>query len=568
MSPTPHPAETVRFRLVDRSCAGDLGLLFDQLRASPGAEFFHPHPLDQAEADRICGLTGRDYYCLAYLGDNPVGYGMLRGWDAGYAEPSLGIALAPKHIGRGLGRALTAHLHSVAAERGAASIRLKVYVRNHAARALYQKLGYVLTPVSDAEELGRLVLRPTMRVGILTSGIVHWSGGLDFLCGLINSLLAAPSATEAELVVLLPTLPPKRWSKAHFKLIEGRIKRFFRSGAAATSPSLDNVRERLSAFGPRIRVHEIRSDADAHADACKELHLDVVFPSMRPAAYGPSCGVVGYLYDFQHRYLPGLFSKVERLRRDRRFHELVTGVPTVIVNARCVARDIGAFIPEATARVFTLPFTPAARPEWLPPVDGVNARYGLTGRYFIICNQFWAHKDHGTAFRAFARIAAEHPDVRLVCTGSHADYRSPDYFPGLQADLRQRGIVDRVAILGLIPKGDQIELLKNSVALVQPTLFEGGPGGGAVYDAVGLDVPVIVSDIPVNLEIDCGQVDFFPVGDDEALAERLRVALRRKHRRRDDQALLASAAEKTRQCGEVIWQALLAARPGGEIRQS
>lgn len=87
MSPTPHPAETVRFRLVDRSCAGDLGLLFDQLRASPGAEFFHPHPLDQAEADRICGLTGRDYYCLAYLGDNPVGYGMLRGWDAGYAEP-------------------------------------------------------------------------------------------------------------------------------------------------------------------------------------------------------------------------------------------------------------------------------------------------------------------------------------------------------------------------------------------------------------------------------------------------------------------------------------------------
>lgn len=568
MHPDPRLAETVRFRPADQSCTGDLGRLFDQLRVSTDAEFFHPHPLDQAEAERICGLTGRDYFCLAYLGDSPVGYGMLRGWDAGYAEPSLEIAIAPGHKGKGLGQALTTHLHSVAAERGAESIRLKVSVRNHAARALYQKLGYVLTPLSDAEELGRLILRPTMRIGILTSGLVHWSGGLDFLCSLINSLLAAPAAAEAELVVLLPTLPPKRWSKAHFKVMEGRIKRFFRGGAAATSPSLDNVRERLSAFGPRIRIHEIRSDADAHADACRELRLDVVLPSMRSAAYGPSCGVAGYLYDFQHRYLPGLFSKVERLRRDRRFRELVTGVPVVIVNARCVARDIASFIPEATARVFTLPFTPAARPEWLPAVADVNSRYGLTGRYFIICNQFWAHKDHGTAFRAFARIAAQHPDVRLVCTGSHADSRLPDYFPGLQADLHRRGIADRVAILGLIPKRDQIELLKNSVALIQPTLFEGGPGGGAAYDAIGLDVPVIASDIPVNLEIDCGQVDFFPAGDDEALSERLRMALRREHRRRDDQALLASATEKTRRCGEVIWEALLAARPGGEIRQS
>jgi len=560
MPTDPEPTAELRFRRVDRSCVAELARLFEELRASPGAEFFHPHPLDRAEAERICGLEGRDYYCLATLGAVPVGYGMLRGWDAGYAEPSLGIALSPGHVGRGLGKALTAHLRAVASERGATSIRLKVYRRNEPARSLYRKMGYVLVPHSADEELGRLVLRPTLRVGILTSGLVHWAGGLDFLCGLINSLLAAPAAAEAELVVLLPTLPPKRWSKAHLKLLEGRIKRFFRGKAAAKPPSLEAVRERLAAFGPRLRIHEIRGDADAHAEACRELRLDVAFPSMRPADFGPACGVVGYLYDFQHRHLPALFSAVERRRRDRHFRELVTRVPSVIVNARSVARDVRAFIPEATARVFTLPFTPATRPEWLPAVGDVASRYGLSGRYFIICNQFWAHKDHGTAFRAFARIAAEHPEVRLVCTGSTADSRSADYFPGLQEDLRRRGLTDRVAILGLIPKRDQIELLKNAVALVQPTLFEGGPGGGAAYDAIGLDVPVIASDIPVNLEIDCGQVGFFPAGDDAALAERLRTALQRSHRRRDDQDLLAFAAEKSRQCGEVIWQALLAAR--------
>ena len=558
--PVPQSTAKVRFHPLDLSSATDLGRLFDQIRVSPGAEFFHPHPLDQAEAKRICGLSGKDYYCMAYLDGSPVGYGMLRGWDAGYAEPSLGVALAPGFVGRGLGRALTTHLHTVAKERGAASIRLKVYTRNQAGRALYLKLGYTLTPHADGEELGRLMLMPSMRVGILTAGLVHWAGGLDFLCGLINSLLAAPSAENAELIVLLPTLPPKFWSKANFKELEGRIKRFFRRRAGAKPPELEAVRERLAAFGDRIRIYEIRSDTDAHADACRELKIDAVFPSMRPVDYGAKCGIVGYLYDFQHRHLPELFSPIERARRDRRFRDLVTNVPAVIVNARCVAKDIRTFIPEATAQVFTLPFAPAARPEWLPRLEGKAAHYGLSGPYFIVCNQFWEHKDHRTAFRAFARIAASHPTVKLVCTGSTADSRSPDYFPSLEADLRQQGIETRVAILGMIPKRDQIELLKGAVALIQPTLFEGGPGGGAAYDAVGLDVPVIASDIPVNLEIDCGQVVFFPAGDAVALAVLMDRALRREHRRRDDQALLATTVTKTRQCGEVIWQALRAAQ--------
>jgi glycosyltransferase involved in cell wall biosynthesis len=554
--PAPQSTKKVRFRQLDISDAADLGRLFEQIRVSPGAEFFHPHPLDQAEAKRICGLSGKDYYCLAYLDGTAVGYGILRGWDDGFSEPSLGVALAPDYLGRGLGRELTLHLHSVAMARGASSIRLKVYTRNLAGRALYLKLGYVLTSHADGEELGRLVLKPALRVGILTSGLVHWAGGLDFLCGLINSLLAAPSAEKAELIVLLPTLPPKFFSKASFKELEGQIKRLIRRRAGAKPPGLEAVRERLAAFGDRIRIHEIRSDADAHADACRELKIDAVFPSMRPADYGAACGIVGYLYDFQHRHLPELFSPIERVRRDRRFRDLVTNVPAVIVNARCVAKDIRSFIPEATAEIFTLPFAPAARPEWLPRLEGKATQYGLRGPYFIICNQFWEHKDHRTAFRAFARIASRHPTVNLVCTGSIADSRSPGYFPALEADLLKYGISARVAILGLIPKRDQIELLKGAVALIQPTLFEGGPGGGAAYDAIGLDVPVIASDIPVNLEIDCGQVVFFPAGDDSVLSVLMEDALLKERRRRDDHDLLMAAGEKTRQCGEVIWQAL------------
>jgi ribosomal-protein-alanine N-acetyltransferase len=78
---------------------------------------------------------------------------MLRGWDAGYAVPSLGMALHPSARGQGLGRTFMELLHDAARTRGARRVRLKVYPENEAARTLYERLGYVF---SDFEE-GQLV---------------------------------------------------------------------------------------------------------------------------------------------------------------------------------------------------------------------------------------------------------------------------------------------------------------------------------------------------------------------------------------------------------------------------
>ena len=49
---------------------------------------------------------------------------------------------------------------------------------------------------------------------------------------------------------------------------------------------------------------------------------------------------------------------------------------------------------------------------------------------------------------------------------------------------------------------DQIQMIKNSVALIQPSLFEGDPGGCSVYNANSLMVPSIMADIRVNNEVE------------------------------------------------------------------
>mgnify|MGYP001373869249 CR=1 FL=1 len=55
--------------------------------------------------------------------------------------------------------------------------------------------------------------------------------------------------------------------------------------------------------------------------------------------------------------------------------------------------------------------------------------------------------------------------------------------------------------MGLVNKKTQIALLKNARALIQPSLFEGGPGGGSCRDAISLDLEIFASDIEINREL-------------------------------------------------------------------
>lgn len=147
-----------------------LAALFAALQAGGDGRFFHPHPLTPRAARRVCrhrgttpGGTADEYHLAidARDGVTPgrvVGYGLLRGWAEGFAVPSLGIAVHPDRRGRGLARRFMAHLHEVAARRGADQVRLTVYRHNTPAVRLYESLGYEFRPHSPTELVGVLTL--------------------------------------------------------------------------------------------------------------------------------------------------------------------------------------------------------------------------------------------------------------------------------------------------------------------------------------------------------------------------------------------------------------------------
>jgi [ribosomal protein S18]-alanine N-acetyltransferase len=142
------------FRTLSHGDEVPLEHFFAEMKEGDGLSFFHPHPSDSLTLAGICQNPGKDYYCGAFAGSAIEGYGMLRGWNEGYSEPSLGLAVSPKCQGAGLGQLLLQHLHAESRQRGYNCIRLTAYEKNSRAVAFFAKNGYSFTPWKQGRLLG------------------------------------------------------------------------------------------------------------------------------------------------------------------------------------------------------------------------------------------------------------------------------------------------------------------------------------------------------------------------------------------------------------------------------
>jgi len=281
--------------------------------------------------------------------------------------------------------------------------------------------------------------------------------------------------------------------------------------------------ESLRDAGCPIAVIHYRNSRGGLADAMGRCDAHVLLPCPETLGSDFPRGWVGYIPDLQHKRMPHWFQEEESRHRDKKFTTLLDEASAVVVNSASVVSDIQEFYSGYKARIFALPYCPPVRQVEFPESLRleVRSRYTLPERYFLISNQFWVHKSHETAFRALRRVREAGYDVGLVCTGNTSDYRWPEHLSHLMEVIEENRMREHIRILGQVPKRDQLAIMSESLAVIQPSLFEGGPGGGAVYDAVSLNKPCIVSDIAVNREIDIGEVRFFAAGSQEDLAAKM-----------------------------------------------
>lgn len=103
---------------------------------------FNPFPLNRETAEKICQENHKDKFFMALMGDDVIGFSMLRGWDEGYEVPSFGMFVDYEKHGNGFGKTILKLTCEYAKKIGCSKVRLSVYQSNQSAYHVYKKFGF------------------------------------------------------------------------------------------------------------------------------------------------------------------------------------------------------------------------------------------------------------------------------------------------------------------------------------------------------------------------------------------------------------------------------------------
>ena len=233
---------------------------------------------------------------------------------------------------------------------------------------------------------------------------------------------------------------------------------------------------------------------------------------------------INWIPDFQHLHLPELFSSKERIQRDSIYLKTLQTSDQVIVSSHDAYKDAKQFAPQYINKVKILQFVSQPNRQVFnldkAYIKSLESKYGFKGKFFYLPNQFWKHKNHALVFEATKLLKDKGIDILILCSGHMHDYRNPEYIQTLQNYIKQNELQDNIKLLGLIDYTDVLYFMRFSIAVINPSLFEGW--SSTVEECKSIGKNMLLSNIPIHKEQNPPDCLYFDPYDAQELSDSLK----------------------------------------------
>jgi glycosyltransferase involved in cell wall biosynthesis len=344
-----------------------------------------------------------------------------------------------------------------------------------------------------------------IRVGFLVRPD-HWLGGKNYLRNLFSAIRVR---SDRVITPVIFTGMRSSSAAADFPGIE-----------VVRSPILDD--RRSAAWFVRKVVAKVSSQDRLLRRLLEQHNVSILSHSFHLGIQS-SIATIGWIPDFQHLHLPEFFSLHDRQLRDREFMEVCAHSDRIILSSECARADLQAFAPEHVHKAALLRFVASPMPlNHAVALQVLQREYSFEKSYFLLPNQFWAHKNHRVVISALQILRSQNRNVTVLSTGVTNDYRHPQFFSDLMKYAKECDVLDSFRVLGVVPFDHLVGLMRHSIAFINPSKFEGW--STSVEEAKSMGKQVVLSDIAVHREQAPDRGFFFPAEDPEALAEAMLAA--------------------------------------------
>ena len=343
------------------------------------------------------------------------------------------------------------------------------------------------------------------KIGLFFVGSYSWIGGLYYVLNIIKALKQLPDESKPHIVLFYVNNTPKELVNAiDYPFLEkinlNRANSFIRG----SNKILRLLFNRNFLFEYLIDRH----------------HLSAIYPliGFDPFLKKLKTKQIFWIYDFQHLSLPENFTADEINRRNNSFQLMANHGRDIVFSSHVEKRHFVNLYPASNAKLHVLQFVSLISDLTLTSEETLREKYALADKpYFLISNQFWQHKNHRVVVEAIGLLKKHERDVLFVFTGG-ADKKRPEYKAGIENRIDQLGLTN-IKMLGFITREDQLGLMQNCLAVIQPSKYEGW--GTVIEDAKALGKGAVLSNIPIHKEQLPNNGLFFNPDDNKQLAQHL-----------------------------------------------
>jgi glycosyltransferase involved in cell wall biosynthesis len=219
----------------------------------------------------------------------------------------------------------------------------------------------------------------------------------------------------------------------------------------------------------------------------RQAHASLLFSPVPELPLGEAVPAVVMVHDVIPLRFPRLTSPLTQYFRYY-VPQVLQQAQHIICNSQATAQDVHTYFQIPAAKITPIPLAHDAT-HFCPLPDGDAAESPAADGppYFIYLGRQDPYKNLARLIRAFAALPASYRAYRLYLVGS-AD---PRFAPALQAQAQELGLGERVKFLDYVPYSQLPSLLRQAVAMVYPSLWEGF--GFPVLEAMACGTPVVSS---------------------------------------------------------------------------
>lgn len=320
-----------------------------------------------------------------------------------------------------------------------------------------------------------------LKLGILFYFSSSWMGGINYIINVIRMLNFIDDEDKPEITLFYSPELKKFIDEIDYSYINIVEWQF---------PSVFKGYLRSWACGKNMFVNGILKNYD----------LDGLYPLHDyPVRTTSKTKLVSWYADLQHEYYPEFFTKRKILERTSRIRFILKNSNDLVVSSKAVADDFKKFFKlRNDLKIHVFHFVSVIDNIKGASVEELRIKYNLPLRYYMISNQFYKHKNHKVLLNALAILNEKRVIINFAFTGRLPDETHSPYLKVLRDIINKNNLYGQISFLGVIPRAEQLLIMKHSQAVIQPTLFEGW--STVIEDAISLQVPVIASNISVNIE--------------------------------------------------------------------